>query len=118
MLLRFLHVLFLLPALLLQVQAITWRGADISSLANLEASGHTFRDTSGGAVTPFETILRNHGANFVRLRVWTSTSSSQYSLNYALALAKRAKAAGLSIMADLHYSDTCKWFYFWLWLLG
>ncbi|KAF9445720.1 glycoside hydrolase family 53 protein [Macrolepiota fuliginosa MF-IS2] len=104
--LRFLHFLLLLPALFLQVQAITWRGADFSSLANLESSGRTYRDTSGGAVTPFEKILHNHGANLARIRIWTSTSSSQYSLNYGLALAKRAAAAGMSLLVDLHYSDT------------
>lgn len=106
--LRFLHFLLFLPALL-QVQAITWRGADFSSLANLESSGRTYRDTSGGAVTPFERILRNHGANLSRIRIWTSTSNSQYSLNYGLALAKRSAAAGMAIMVDLHYSDTCEY---------
>ncbi|KAF5357082.1 hypothetical protein D9756_006540 [Leucocoprinus leucothites] len=104
--LHFLQLLFLLPSLLVQVQAITWRGADFSSLANLEASGRTYRDSSSGAVTPFERILHNHGANLARIRIWTSTSNSQYSLNYGLALGKRAKAAGMSIMVDLHYSDT------------
>ncbi|KDQ31917.1 glycoside hydrolase family 53 protein [Pleurotus ostreatus PC15] len=84
--------------------ALTWRGADFSSLANLEGGGLRYKD--GGSTVPFETILRNHGANIARIRIWTSTSNSQYSLNYGLALAKRAQAAGLSIYVDLHYSDT------------
>ena len=98
----------LLPALLVSVHAITWRGADFSSLANLESSGRTYRDASGGAVTPFEDILHSHGANLARIRIWTSTSEDQYSLNYGLALGKRAAAAGMSLLVDLHYSDTCK----------
>lgn len=104
---RFLYFL-LVSALLVPVQAVTWRGADLSSIVNLEASGRTYRDSSGGAVTPFEKILQNHGANIARIRIWTSTSSSQYSLNYGLALAKRAAAAGMSLLVDLHYSDTCE----------
>lgn len=102
---RFLSFL-LLSALLVSVHAITWRGADFSSLANLESSGRTYRDSSGGAVTPFEEILHNHGANLARIRIWTSTSDGQYSLNYGLALGKRAAAAGMSLLVDLHYSDT------------
>lgn len=86
--------------------ALTWHGADFSSLVNLEGGGLRYKD--GGSTVPFETILRNHGANIARIRIWTSTIDSQYSLNYGLALAKRAKAAGLSIYVDLHYSDTCE----------
>lgn len=104
---RFLSFL-LLSALLVSVHAITWRGADFSSLATLESSGRTYRDSSGGAVTPFEEILHNHGANLARIRIWTSTSDGQYSLNYGLALGKRAAAAGMSLLVDLHYSDTCR----------
>lgn len=107
----FLHTTITLLSII-QVQAITWRGADFSSLANLESSGRTYRDSSSGAVTPFEKILHNHGANLARIRIWTSTSNSQYSLNYGLALGKRAAAAGMSIMVDLHYSDTCKFSFF------
>ncbi|KAG6835697.1 hypothetical protein H0H93_015591, partial [Arthromyces matolae] len=96
--------LFSLVPLLTYVQALTYHGADFSSLVNLENSGLKYKDS--GVTTPFETILKNHGANLARIRVWTSTSSSQYSLTYGLALAKRAAAAGMSLLVDLHYSDT------------
>ncbi len=91
-------------SLLANVFAITYRGADISSLAILEASGQTYSD---GSTKPLETILTSHGANLARIRIWVS-DSSDYNLNYGVALARRAKAAGMSIMVDLHYSDTCR----------
>lgn len=98
-------LLLLLPFLSF-VNALTWKGADFSSLINLENSGRVFRDSASPSGAKFENILRNHGANLARIRVWTSTSNSNYSLNHGLQLAKRAAAAGLSIYVDLHYSDT------------
>ena len=84
-------------------RALTYKGADISSLMLLEKSGIKYTDD--GTATPFETIIKNHGANSVRVRVWTT---GDYDLNYGLALAKRVKAAGMTLVVDLHYSDTCK----------
>jgi arabinogalactan endo-1,4-beta-galactosidase len=77
-------------------------------LINLEESGTVYKDASSRSGAKFETILHNHGTNLARIRVWTSNSTSEYSLAYGLALAKRAKAAGMDIYVDLHYSDTCK----------
>ena len=97
----------LLPLLLLSfswlASALTYHGADISSLAIVEKAGVKYSD--GGSVAPFETILHNHGMNAARVRVWTA---GDYNLNYGLALAKRVKAAGMTLVVDLHYSDTCK----------
>ena len=75
---------------------------------NLEDWGVVYTDAN--STCEFETILRNHGANLARIRVWTSTLDSEYSLNYGLALAKRACAAGMEIYVDLHYSDTCEFY--------
>jgi arabinogalactan endo-1,4-beta-galactosidase len=100
---------FSLSALLLCItasHALTWHGADFSSVANLESAGRVYRDN--GVVTKLETILANHGTNLARIRIWTSTSNSQYSLAYGLALAKRAVAARMSLLIDLHYSDICR----------
>lgn len=85
--------------------AIQYRGADFSSLLNLETQGIRYKEN--GNTLPLEKILANHGANLARIRVWTSSSYSEYNLNYALNLAKRAQAAGMDIYVDLHYSDTC-----------
>ena len=94
---------FLLLTLSALVQALTYKAADISSITVVENAGHRYTDN--GRVTPFETIIKNHGANTARIRVWTA---GQYNLNYGLALAKRVKAAGLTLVVDLHYSDTCE----------
>jgi len=103
---RLLSLLSLLPALFAPIHALTYHGADFSSLVNLENSGLVYKDSSSASGAKFETILHNHGANLARIRVWTSTSSSQYSLSYGLALAKRVVAAGMQVYVDLHYSDT------------
>ncbi|OBZ70039.1 putative arabinogalactan endo-beta-1,4-galactanase A [Grifola frondosa] len=67
----------------------------------LEDQGVKFSDN--GKVLPFETILHTHGCNTARVRVWTA---GQYNLNYGLQMAKRVKAAGMTLIVDLHYSDT------------
>ncbi|KAF9567186.1 endogalactanase [Agrocybe pediades] len=91
-------------ALVPLIQALQYHGADFSSLVNVEKAGVSYKDN--GQTTKFETILHNHGVNLARIRVWTSTNDADYSLNYGLALAKRAAAAGMGIFVDLHYSDT------------
>ncbi|KAJ7136560.1 endogalactanase [Mycena epipterygia] len=87
--------------------ALTWHGADFSSLVNLEESGITYHDAAtSSSAAKLETILHTHGTNLARIRVWTSTNNADYSLAYGLALAKRAVAAGMTLYIDLHYSDT------------
>ncbi|KAF8316145.1 arabinogalactan endo-1,4-beta-galactosidase [Clavulina sp. PMI_390] len=84
------------------VSALTYKGADISSVPVSEAAGTTFKDTNGVAGKA-ETILKNHGMNSGRVRIWTAGT---YNLAYGLALGKRIKAAGMTLLVDLHYSDT------------
>ncbi|KAI5116213.1 hypothetical protein M0805_005929 [Coniferiporia weirii] len=98
------HLFCIIPAALLflkGVLALSLNGADISSLPLLESQGLSYSD--GGTTKPFETILASHGFKLARIRVWTAGT---YTQSYALALAKRAKAAGMKILVDLHYSDT------------
>ncbi|KAH8675532.1 family 53 glycosyl hydrolase [Xylariales sp. PMI_506] len=82
--------------------SLTYRGVDWSSVAIEEESGITYK-TASGTTEALETILAASGVNIVRQRVWVS---GDYDLDYNLALAKRAKAAGLDIYLDLFYSDT------------
>ncbi|KAF8573335.1 glycoside hydrolase family 53 protein [Ramaria rubella] len=81
--------------------ALTFHGADISSLIVVEDQGVKFTDA--GKISPFETILTSHGLNTARVRVWTA---GQYDLSYGLQMAKRIKAAGITLIVDLHLSDT------------
>lgn len=98
-----------LPALLLGFSAanatLTYRGADWSSVAVEERAGIQYK-TASGQVQPLEKILAASGVNTVRQRVWVNPSNGDYNLAYNIALAKRAKAAGLGVYVDFHYSDT------------
>ncbi|KAF7900050.1 hypothetical protein EAF00_004386 [Botryotinia globosa] len=85
--------------------ALTYKGVDWSSVSVEEKSGYTYKNTAG-TTQALETILKASGVNTVRQRIWVNPSSGQYNLAYNLALAKRAKAAGLNIYLDLHFSDT------------
>ncbi|KAK0212682.1 glycoside hydrolase family 53 protein [Desarmillaria ectypa] len=99
-------ILWLLLGLapLLRVHSLDYYGADFSSVVNLENSGISYSD--GGSKKAFEDILSDHGANIARIRIWTSESHSEYSLDYGLSLARRVVDAGMALMIDLHYSDT------------
>ncbi|OJK00528.1 hypothetical protein ASPACDRAFT_78476 [Aspergillus aculeatus ATCC 16872] len=96
----------LLAALpLLAHAALTYRGADISSLLLLEDEGYSYKNLNG-QTQALETILADAGINSIRQRVWVNPSDGSYDLDYNLELAKRVKAAGMSIYLDLHLSDT------------
>lgn len=87
------------------------RGADISSLAAVEAAGGQCREQ--GQVRDCLAILKDHGFNYVRLRLWQDPSDSNgvsygggnNDLATVTALAVRAKALGFKLLVDLHYSD-------------
>jgi len=86
-------------------------GADISFLPQLEARGIRFSDK--GVEKDAIAILKDHGFNYVRLRIFHSPElDSGYSpgkgfcdLEHTLHMAKRVKAAGMGILLDFHYSD-------------
>lgn len=93
-------------------QALQYQGADFSSLPKVENAGFVYTDSNSVPGAKLETILYNHGTNLARIRVWTG--NTDYSLDYGLALAKRAVVAGMDLMIDLHYSDTCNFLIFFL----
>ncbi len=78
-------------------------GADVSFLPQAEAAGKVFRDE--GAPHPALEILRHHGYNWVRLRLFNHPATLPNDLSYTLAEAKKAKALGFGLLLDLHYSD-------------
>ena len=86
-------------------------GADISFLPELEAQGMRFSDK--GVVKDAIEIIKDHGFNYVRLRIFHDPAQdSGYSpgkgfcnLENTLKMAKRVKAAGLKLLLDFHYSD-------------
>ncbi len=87
--------------------AAMFRGADISALERIEHAGGQFRD--GGRVGDAVAILRTHGANGFRLRLFVNPNDSDVQVNdlpYTLRMAARLKAAGAMFLLDFHYSDT------------
>jgi arabinogalactan endo-1,4-beta-galactosidase len=85
--------------------ALTYKGVDWSSVVVEEKAGRSYKTTAGQAQA-LESILKESGVNTVRQRVWVNPSDGNYNLAYNLQIAKRAKAAGLGVYLDLHYSDT------------
>jgi arabinogalactan endo-1,4-beta-galactosidase len=103
MLLRSVLVFLLVP--FAANAGLTYKGVDWSSTSMLEKSGKSFK-TTDGKTTALETILKSSGVNTVRQRLWVNPSDGNYNLAYNVALGKRAKAAGLGVYLDLHFSDT------------
>jgi arabinogalactan endo-1,4-beta-galactosidase len=100
----------LLPLLVLLCHSLAsaslvYRGADISSLLIEEKAGIEYKNVNG-QTQPLENILKANGVNSVRQRVWVNPSDGSYNLDYNVKLAKRVKAAGMSVYLDLHFSDT------------
>ncbi|CAK4032930.1 glycoside hydrolase family 53 [Lecanosticta acicola] len=85
--------------------ALTYKGVDWSSLLVEENAGYSY-STVNGKTEPLENILVDSGVTTVRQRLWNNPSAGNYNLDYNLKLAARAKAAGLDIYLDIHYSDT------------
>ena len=87
-------------------------GADLSHVALYESHEKVYRD-GGEKRDPFE-ILKSHGLNCVRLRLFTSSAEQAKrdpynainNLDYTVPLAVRVKKAGLRFLLDFHYSDT------------
>lgn len=92
-------------SLAVAADALQYVGVDWSSVKVEENSGISYT-TASGTAQPLEKILANAGVNTVRQRVWVNPSDGIYNLDYNIALAKRAKAQGLDVYVDLHYSDT------------
>ncbi len=101
------------------------KGVDISMIDQIERSGGKFYNDQGQEEDVFQ-ILKNHGVNYVRIRLWNNPTyeEDQYDKNGKrvakkgdkrgggdntietdLRIAKRIKKAGLKFMLDFHYSD-------------
>jgi arabinogalactan endo-1,4-beta-galactosidase len=91
------------------------KGGDISELTYVEQGGGVFYETNGVPMDCLQ-ILKNHGYNIVRLRLYNDPGNPNYSPSNLLppgiqsptnilALAARAKAKGLQIELTFYYSD-------------
>lgn len=85
------------------------KGGDVSWLPQMEATGYKFYDNNG-IETDCLQLLKDKGMNTVRLRVFVNPSSDKTkghcSPAETVAMAVRAKAVGMRIMINFHYSDS------------
>ncbi len=78
-------------------------GADLSFTPQELAAGAQFTDR-GRPGTPV-TIMRDNGANYVRMRLWVNPPPGYSNLASDLALARQVHQAGMRIYLDIMYSD-------------
>jgi arabinogalactan endo-1,4-beta-galactosidase len=87
------------------------KGADVSIMPELERNGTKFYDN--GIEQDGLTILKNHGVNWIRVRIWNNpyvvgpegVGGGNTDEAKAVEMAKRAKALGMKVLVDFHYSD-------------
>lgn len=79
-------------------------GSDLSYVNEMEDCGATY--SRDGKPEDIYTIFKSSGANLVRLRLWNDPKWTNYSnLADVTKAMRRAKAAGLPVLLDFHYSD-------------
>lgn len=105
----------------IEIEGEFMKGVDLSSVISMEKSGVIYYDTEGNPGDIFQ-IFKDAGINYVRVRVWNDpyisaateesmkTPENSYGggvcdVNYAVQIAERCKAVGLSLYVDFHYSD-------------
>jgi len=91
------------------------KGGDVSELPRLEHYGGIFYDN--GVPTDCLQIMKNHGCNIVRIRMYNDPGNPNYypadlldplgwqNPAHTIALCQRANALGLQIELTFHYSD-------------
>lgn len=81
------------------------RGADISSLKKSEDKGGTYAYEDGTQADALQ-ILRDHGVNYARVRVWVNSPDGYHGKAQLLEMAKRLKQYEMSLLVDFHYADS------------
>ncbi|MDB4584722.1 arabinogalactan endo-1,4-beta-galactosidase, partial [Draconibacterium sp.] len=78
-------------------------GADLSFMKQAEDKGFEFKEE--GQTKPCLDIFKDHGYNWIRLRLFHTPTELPNNLEYTIALAKEAKQKGFKFLLDYHYSD-------------
>ena len=79
-------------------------GADLSFLKQAEERGLAFKED--GQARPGLEIFKEHGYNWIRLRLFHTPTRLPNNLEYTIALARDAKRLGYKFLLNYHYSDT------------
>ena len=81
------------------------KGADVGFLTGQERHGQKFHDVKGNERECLELLKNDYQLSAIRMRVWVNPRGGSCDKNELLAMAKRAKALGMDLMVDFHYSD-------------
>lgn len=82
-----------------------FKGADLSYVNELEDVGVVL--TEDGVAKDAYSIVHDHGANLIRIRLWHNPTWTNYStLQDVEKSIARAKALKMYVLLDFHYSDT------------
>jgi arabinogalactan endo-1,4-beta-galactosidase len=79
-------------------------GADISSLKKSEDLGGVYKYADGVEADALQ-ILKEHGLNYARLRVWVDPADGYHDKAKLLEMALRLKRLEIKLLVDFHYSD-------------
>jgi len=87
------------------------KGVDVSMLYEVEANGGKFYDN--GVEKDALQVLKDYGVNWIRIRIWNDPTDENGkplgggNCDYVkmTELARRAKALGMKVLVDFHYSD-------------
>lgn len=90
--------------------AISVKGADVSWVPAMEYSGGVWYNKAGVKTDILKILRDDYGMNTVRLRVFVNPSgdvgNGWCDKANTVKMAKRAKALGLNVIVDFHYSDS------------
>ena len=100
-------LLALFVPMLLSAQDTSFvKGADVSGLPRQERHGVVFHDRDGQERECLELLKNDYQMSAIRLRVWVEpTRDGSSTKEEVLRMALRAKALGMDVMIDFHYSD-------------
>jgi arabinogalactan endo-1,4-beta-galactosidase len=80
------------------------KGADIGWVTQMEAEGYKFYNRDGKQEDCYQ-VMKDEGMNSIRIRAWVNPKDGWCNTADVVVKAKRAKAAGMRIMINFHYSD-------------
>ncbi|MBQ3634714.1 MAG: glycosyl hydrolase 53 family protein [Bacteroidales bacterium] len=81
------------------------KGADVGFLTAQEQHGVVFHDRNGNPRECLELLKNDYQMSAIRMRVWVDPRGGSCDKHELLAMARRAKALGMDLMVDFHYSD-------------
>lgn len=79
-------------------------GADLSFAKEAEDNGFVFKENYQSKKVV--QVFKNHGYNWIRLRLFHTPTELPNNLEYTIVFAKEAKQNGYKFLLDYHYSDT------------